>query len=152
MAPTNNMDSLHNMPAKAPTKTVKIGVVGLGRMGKRHAKTLMYRTPTAKPVAVCTISEVELKWARDFFGAESGVTVYDSYDKMLEHQGLEAVWVSTSTDLHAPQAIAAINKNLHVLCEKPLSTSLEDVSEPPRWPYTLVAEKEKAERRGRNRR
>ncbi|KAF4307002.1 putative NAD binding rossmann fold protein [Botryosphaeria dothidea] len=126
MAPTNNMDSLHNMPAKAPTKTVKIGVVGLGRMGKRHAKTLMYRTPTAKPVAVCTISEVELKWARDFFGAESGVTVYDSYDKMLEHQGLEAVWVSTSTDLHAPQAIAAINKNLHVLCEKPLSTSLED--------------------------
>ncbi|KAK0663526.1 scyllo-inositol 2-dehydrogenase (NAD(+)) [Lasiodiplodia hormozganensis] len=127
MAPgVNNMDSLHNMPARAPTKTVSIGVVGLGRMGKRHAKTLLYRTPTAKLVAVCTISEVELAWAREFFAPGSGVTVYDSYDKMLQHQGLEAVWVSTSTDLHAPQANAAIAKGLHVLCEKPLSTSLED--------------------------
>ncbi|EKG20568.1 Oxidoreductase [Macrophomina phaseolina MS6] len=132
MAPAvNNMDSLHNMPPKAPTATVKIGVVGLGRMGKRHAKTLMYRTPTAKLVAVCTISEVELKWAREFFGPGSGVTVYDDYAKMLEHEGLQAVWVSTSTDLHASQAIAAINKGLHVLCEKPLSTSIEEVSRHP---------------------
>lgn len=120
------MDSLHNMPAKAPTRQVQIGIVGLGRMGKRHAKTLMYRTPTAKLVAVCTISEVELKWAREFWGPGSGTTVYDNYDDMLKHPGLEAVWVSTSTDLHAPQANAAIAKGLHVLCEKPLSTSLED--------------------------
>ncbi|KKY13281.1 putative nad binding rossmann fold oxidoreductase [Diplodia seriata] len=127
MAPgVNNMDSLHNMPARAPTKTVAIGVVGLGRMGKRHAKTLMYRTPSAKLVAVCTIAEAELAWAREFFGPGSGVTVYDSYDKMLEHQGLEAMWVSTSTDLHAVQANAAIAKGLHVLCEKPLSTSIEE--------------------------
>ncbi|KAF2144884.1 uncharacterized protein K452DRAFT_244321, partial [Aplosporella prunicola CBS 121167] len=126
MPPVTNMDSLHNMPAKAPTQKINIAVVGLGRMGKRHAKTLMYRTPTANLVAVCTIAEPELKWARSFFGPDSGVTVFDSYDKMLETPGLQAVWVSTSTDLHAPQSIAAIKKGLHVLCEKPLSQNMDE--------------------------
>ncbi|KAK7626363.1 hypothetical protein IWX50DRAFT_676550 [Phyllosticta citricarpa] len=41
---------------------------------------------------------------------------------MLEQPGLQAVWVSTSTDLHAQVTTAAIHKNLDVLCEKPLSS------------------------------
>lgn len=127
MAQLKTLDSLHNMPPKAPnpSKRLKIGVVGLGRMGKRHVKTLLYRTPGAELVAVCTVSETELTWARDFFS--EGTTVYDSYDAMLAHPGLEAVWVATSTDKHASQSIAAIDKGMHVLCEKPLSTSLEEV-------------------------
>lgn len=56
-----------------------------------------------------------------------GIAVYDSYDKMLQHEGLEAVWISTSTDVHASQSIDAIGKGLHVLCEKPLSTNLDEV-------------------------
>ncbi|KAK7554773.1 hypothetical protein IWX46DRAFT_646726 [Phyllosticta citricarpa] len=53
---------------------------------------------------------------------------------MLEQPGLQAVWVSTSTDLHAQVTTAAIHKNLDVLCEKPLSYDLEELrsSEPPR--------------------
>jgi myo-inositol 2-dehydrogenase/D-chiro-inositol 1-dehydrogenase len=46
---------------------------------------------------------------------------------MIQHSGLEAVWVSTSTDVHASQTIAAIEKGLNVLCEKPLSTDMEEV-------------------------
>jgi myo-inositol 2-dehydrogenase / D-chiro-inositol 1-dehydrogenase len=33
----------------------------------------------------------------------------------------------TSTDIHASQTLAAIGRNLHVLCEKPLSTDMEEV-------------------------
>ena len=55
-----------------------------------------------------------------------GISVYDNYDDMLEHSGLQAVWVSTSTDVHAIQTIKGIEKGLHVLCEKPLSTDLEE--------------------------
>ena len=47
--------------------------------------------------------------------------------KMIQHPGLQAVWVSTSTDVHAPQTIAAIEKGLNVLCEKPLSTDTDEV-------------------------
>jgi len=46
---------------------------------------------------------------------------------MIQHSGLQAVWVSTSTDVHASQTIAAIEKGPNVLCEKPLSTDIEEV-------------------------
>lgn len=122
------MDSLHDMPAKAPSsaQALNIGVVGLGRMGKRHAKTLLYRVPTANLVAVCTNDKKELAWARPFF-AEAKIAVYDNYDDMISHKGLQAVWVSTSTNTHASMSIAAMEKDLHVLCEKPLSFKLDEV-------------------------
>jgi len=123
------MDSLQNMPPHAPTKTLNIAVVGLGRMGKRHVKTLLYRCPYAALVAVCTNDEKELSWAREFFGnGEKAVKVFDDYDDMIKLSGLEAVWVSTSSNMHAPMTIKAIHKGLHVLCEKPLSQNLDEVN------------------------
>jgi myo-inositol 2-dehydrogenase/D-chiro-inositol 1-dehydrogenase len=44
---------------------------------------------------------------------------------MLEHQRLEAVVVSTATSVHAEETLQAMEKDLHVLCEKPLSTSVK---------------------------
>ena len=120
------MDSLHNMPSKAPSTKLSIAVVGLGRMGKRHAKTLMYRAPHANLVAVCSNDETELKWAREFF-KDSNIEVFASFDQMIEKEGLQAVWVSTSTNVHASMTTACINKNLHVLCEKPVSQNLQEV-------------------------
>ena len=54
------------------------------------------------------------------------IAVYDDYDKMLKHHGLQAVWVSTSTDVHAIQTLKGVERGLHVLCEKPLSTDLAE--------------------------
>lgn len=108
-------------------KRVSIGVVGLGRMGKRHVHNLIYRTPRAEVVAVCTNLGHELEWARNNEEyKEFGVSIYDNYDDMLNHPGLQAIWVSTSTDVHAIQTLKGVEKGLHVLCEKPLSTDLEE--------------------------
>ncbi|THY11516.1 NAD(P)-binding protein [Aureobasidium pullulans] len=48
-----------------------------------------------------------------------GVKIYEDYDDMLEN--LDAVIVASTTSVHAEQAIKAISKGYHVLCEKPLS-------------------------------
>ncbi|KAL4808165.1 hypothetical protein BDV18DRAFT_158277 [Aspergillus unguis] len=102
---------------------LNIAVVGLGRMGKRHVHTLLYRVPRARVVAVCTTEAHEIEWANNNPEyKEFGIQVFDNYDKMIETPGLQAVWVSTSTDVHASQSLKAIAKDLHVLCEKPLST------------------------------
>ena len=45
---------------------------------------------------------------------------------MLKHAGLQAIWVSTSTDVHAIQTLKGVQQGLHVLCEKPLSTDLDE--------------------------
>jgi myo-inositol 2-dehydrogenase/D-chiro-inositol 1-dehydrogenase len=112
-------------PSKQDVK-ISIAVAGLGRMGKRHVRTLLNRVSEAQVVAVCSTEQSELEWARNEY-KDWGIQVYDSYDQMIQHSGLQAVWVSTSTDVHASQTIAAIEKGLNVLCEKPLSTNMEEV-------------------------
>jgi myo-inositol 2-dehydrogenase/D-chiro-inositol 1-dehydrogenase len=96
-------------------------------MGKRHARHFLERTARAELVAASTPDETEFQWARQHL-EPYGVTIYKDYDQMLKHEGLEAVVVASVTTVHAEQAIKAINANKHVLCEKPLSTSVEVVS------------------------
>lgn len=109
-------------------RQITIAVVGLGRMGRRHVHNLIHKVLHAKVVAVCTTEAHELEWARSNSEyKELGIQVFDDYQKMISMPGLQAVWVSTSTDVHASQSLAAIEKNLHVLCEKPISTDLDEV-------------------------
>lgn len=101
---------------------LKIACAGLGRMGARHALNFHNRTPRAELVAAFTPVQKEVEWARVHL---EGVTVYMDYDEMLKHPGLQAVVVATVTTAHAEEAIKAIEADKHVLCEKPLSTSVE---------------------------
>ena len=93
-------------------------------MGARHALHFHNRTPRAELVAAFTPDEKEIQWARQHL---EGVALYTNYDEMLKHPGLQAVVVATVTTVHAEQAIKAMEANMHVLCEKPLSTSVEVV-------------------------
>ncbi|KAK5691643.1 hypothetical protein LTR97_011640 [Elasticomyces elasticus] len=100
---------------------VQIAVVGLGRMGKRHVHTLLNRTPHAQVVAVCSNQPHEIEWAEQNQEYKTfGIKLYHDYDQMLEQDGLQAVWISTSTDVHSSQTLAAMKRGKHVLCEKPL--------------------------------
>jgi 1,5-anhydro-D-fructose reductase (1,5-anhydro-D-mannitol-forming) len=53
-------------------------------------------------------------------------TSYASLEECLADEAVDAVYISTTNELHAPQAIAAARAGKHVLCEKPLATSIED--------------------------
>lgn len=108
-------------------KKLNVACAGLGRMGKRHALNFLNRTPRAELVAAFSPDAEELSWGK--LNLEPyGVTLYDDYQKMLEHPGLNAVVIGTATSVHAEEAIQAMHKDLHVLCEKPLSTNIEVVS------------------------
>lgn len=110
----------------APPK-LKVGLAGLGRMGKGHALHFLNRTPRAELVAVSTPNDAEIAWAKEHL-EPFDVTIYKSYEKMLDHDGLQAVVIASITSVHADQAIKAIEKEKHVLCEKPLSTNVRIVS------------------------
>jgi myo-inositol 2-dehydrogenase/D-chiro-inositol 1-dehydrogenase len=109
------------------TRKLKIACAGLGRMGARHAMNLLTRTPRAELVAVFSPEPKEIDWARREL-EPSGVKIYTNYDEMLSHPSLEAVLIATVTTAHAEEAIKAIEADKHVLCEKPLSTSVDVVS------------------------
>jgi myo-inositol 2-dehydrogenase/D-chiro-inositol 1-dehydrogenase len=103
--------------------SVRIGIAGLGRMGRRHAENLALRVPGAALVAACSPVADETAWARDELGVAA---IYASYDELLRHPGLDAVVLATPTSLHADQIVAALDAGKHVFCEKPLALSVDD--------------------------
>ena len=61
------------------------------------------------------------------FAEECGLPrSYDSLDGLLDDPEVDIVYISTTNDLHASQTIAAAAAGKHVLCEKPLATTLDD--------------------------
>jgi len=105
------------------TGTVKVGIVGVGRMGRRHAENLATRVPGASLVAACSPVADELAWARDTLGVE---TSCKDYAELLARKDIDAVFIVTPNTLHPAQIIAAIQAGKHVFCEKPLSMVLEE--------------------------
>ncbi|KAK2728204.1 myo-inositol 2-dehydrogenase [Colletotrichum kahawae] len=106
------------------TQKHHVGVAGLGRMGTRHALNFHQNVPRAPLVAVSSPDAAERQWASETL-APHGVAVYEAYDDMLAHAALQAVCVASATAVHAEQAIKAIDAGKHVLCEKPLGTTVE---------------------------
>lgn len=109
------------VPPDVEAKTLRVGIAGLGRLGKRHAEQLARRTPGARLAAACSPVAAELAWAREALGV---ATLHDDFDAFVRDPALDAVVLVTPTDLHAQQTIAALEAGKHVFVEKPLSLDL----------------------------
>lgn len=105
-----------------------IGVVGLGRMGQRHALNILHHVPRARLFAVCSPAPHEIEWAKRDLEPE-GVQVFDTFEAMIRTPGLEAVVIASPSELHFSQTLAAMELGIHVLCEKPVTRDLAQVRE-----------------------
>lgn len=92
--------------------TVKIGIFGLGRGSSFYNSILLNN---GEIVAVCDRREEKLEEARRILGKE--LAVYTDFDAFLNHRGMEAVFLCNFFHEHAPYAIRALEKDLHVLSE-----------------------------------
>ncbi|KAF6789383.1 oxidoreductase [Colletotrichum sojae] len=110
----------------ASPKTLNIGVVGIGRMGQSHAMNLLRLVPRAKLTCVCSPAQADLDWAAANLKPH-GVKAYSTFEEMIENPGLQAVVISSITALHMPQTLAAIERGIHVLCEKPICNSISEL-------------------------
>ncbi|MFV0322483.1 MAG: inositol 2-dehydrogenase [Alphaproteobacteria bacterium] len=101
---------------------IKFGAVGLGRLGKQHAENLATKIPGANLVAVCALEDNLLAESKEKWGVET----YKDFDEMLKNTDLDAVLLSSPSHLHCVQIEKALDAGLHVFCEKPLGTSLQE--------------------------
>lgn len=102
---------------------VRIGIVGLGRLGRRHAANLHHAVDGARLVAAASPVADEQAWAAETFG----IPVHASLESLLAAgDAVDAVWLVTPTSLHAAQIEAVLRAGKHVFCEKPLSLSVAD--------------------------
>jgi myo-inositol 2-dehydrogenase/D-chiro-inositol 1-dehydrogenase len=101
---------------------LRVGIVGLGRLGMRHARNLHLYTPGVELIAACSPMESERAAAKSLGVAR----LYSDYAQVLADDSVQAVFLVTPTSLHAQQIIAALNAGKHVFCEKPLALDLTD--------------------------
>ncbi|KAL4927541.1 uncharacterized protein BDV17DRAFT_299160 [Aspergillus undulatus] len=102
---------------------LNIGVVGIGRMGQRHALNILHRVPRARLLCVCSPAPHELEWAEQNLKLE-GVKVFTDFEEMVYTPGLQAVVIASPTNLHITHTVAAMERGIHVLCEKPITTDV----------------------------
>lgn len=120
----------------APMK-LKVALAGLGRIGKRHAINLLHFAPYVDLVAAFTPASAELAWAKEHLEPH-GVHVYHDYEFMMTQTDLQAVAIATPAGVHAEEIFLALERDLHVFCEKPLSTSIVSVCSEPRPTHSLL--------------
>ncbi|MEK9759417.1 MAG: Gfo/Idh/MocA family oxidoreductase [Candidatus Puniceispirillum sp.] len=102
---------------------IRIGVAGAnGAFGTKHLEALQ-AIPSADVQAVMATSMDKANASGDAFEVEHR---FDDYDAMLNSGKIDAVILATPTQLHAEQAIKAMDAGLHVLVEIPMADSLAD--------------------------
>ncbi|MDP0488692.1 MAG: inositol 2-dehydrogenase [Fusobacterium sp. JB021] len=104
-------------------KKVKFGIVGLGRLGIKHAENIAFSIPEAELVAVCGLDDIVLEKVKKEWGVKY---TYKNYDEMISNDELDAVFVSSPSGLHCEQIEKALKAGKHVFSEKPLGTTVEE--------------------------
>lgn len=105
-------------------KKLRIGVAGLGRLGRVHAANIAYKIANAELMAACSIVPAELEFAQKEFGLDSE-KLYADYREMLKDPDLDAVAIVTTSSEHCWQIEAALDAGKHVFSEKPLGVNIE---------------------------
>lgn len=101
---------------------VRCAVVGLGTFGSFHAR-VWSELPHTELAAVCDLDEARAK----AFGLHYGVPWFTDHRALLTQCSCDAVSVATPDHLHRQVAVDAALAGKHLLIEKPLATSREDV-------------------------
>ncbi len=98
---------------------IGLGIAGLGAAGHAFVPAILAH----RGFRLVAVAEPAAS-SRTAFAAEHQVSGYDTIASMLEHPGLDAVYLATPTELHLEHVLQACAAGKHVLVEKPMATDL----------------------------
>lgn len=100
-----------------------IGIIGAGNIVKRHALAYRSLPDLAKPIVVADIDARRAAEAKSQFGFQAAAS---DFEDVLARDDVDVVDICTPANHHARMAIKALQAGKHVLCEKPMATTLAD--------------------------
>ena len=107
-------------------KKINWGILGTAGIAKGEVIPGMLLAESAHPYAIAGRKPEKVAEFKEMFNFEKA---YIGYDALLEDEKVEAVYIPLSNDLHKEWIIKAARKKKHILCEKPLVASAEDLKE-----------------------
>ncbi len=102
---------------------IRIGLIGAGRVARVHARSI----GKIKEATLSSVYDIETDRARKL-ASDFGGRAFENPGDFWQ-SSFEAVVISVPTFLHREMALAAIQSGRHVLCEKPIASSLEEAGE-----------------------
>ena len=110
-------------------EALKMAVIGYGQRGEQIVKDILLSMPDVDVVAVCDEYEDRTQKAQDLVEEKRGTRPYGSvhYMDILNHEGIDAVYVATSWETHVEIAIDALHKGIPVALEVGGAYSLESL-------------------------
>jgi predicted dehydrogenase len=113
--------------AKVKSKKLRVGIIGTGGIANAHMRSYLRLLEETDAIEIVGGSDIVPGRARAFFDKyeQPGAKTFDNNEDLLA-LGLDAVSVCTYNSTHAECTLAAIKAGAHVLCEKPMSVTLDE--------------------------
>ena len=105
---------------------VRIGIVGLGRLGKVHARNLAENVQGCELTAACSLVPEELEFAKNELGV---LNTFSDYEEMTKSDVIDAVFIVSPSGFHCQQVDTAMKNGKHVFTEKPLGLAVDEIKE-----------------------
>jgi myo-inositol 2-dehydrogenase / D-chiro-inositol 1-dehydrogenase len=104
---------------------IRLGIVGLGRMGYQHAQNIHYRIPDAEIAAACSVVPEEL--TRVAAEMRPGL-VTDTYAELLADESLDGIVIATASQTHREMICQAAEAGKrYVFTEKPIGMNVAEI-------------------------
>ncbi len=102
---------------------MKMGIIGFGGMGRWH----QWLINTIDELEIAGVWDIDSEARRN--AVERGLKVYQSQEELLEDKDIDFVLIATPNNVHLPIAVAAMRAGKHVVCEKPVAMSSQELTE-----------------------
>lgn len=106
------------------SQSVRIGIIGAGRIGAVHARALCTLVKGAEVVAISDVVAGAAEKVASEFGIPKAVS---DHREILKDASVDAVFICSSTDTHADLIVESAEAGKHIFCEKPVALDIAKI-------------------------
>lgn len=140
LAPPDKQAAKVKVPEK-PERQVGFAIVGLGQLALEEVMPAFAECQLAKPVALVSgHPEKAKKVAKAYDISPDAIYNYENFDKLAEDKRVDVIYIILPNSMHAEFTIRGLKAGKHVLCEKPMATSVAEAEQ-------MIAAAEEAKRK-----
>lgn len=111
---------------------LKFAIIGCGRISYKHIEAMINNQDSVELKALCDIVIERAETRKEQYLEaikDAKINIYEDYKEMLEKEDLDVVVISTESGYHGKHALDVLNSGRHVLIEKPMALSLEEIDQ-----------------------
>ena len=116
------MKMIINLGKETCDKMINIGIIGCGKIAQTRHLPEYSANKTCK---IAGVFDLNFERAQEI-AAQYGAVAYKTVEELLNNSNIDAVSVCVANNAHAEVTLKALQAGKHVLCEKPMATTIED--------------------------